>query len=119
MTYLMVCVFTNVKSVRCAKKKANIAEKQILKVKVRFVVLFVSLHVHRLLPSAIIFLEEPKCLQGSALRTTSGRFWKCASAHSQHKGISLADAEIVTPCPLNYECHFDGQHFGCCPSKSL
>ncbi|KAL3103132.1 hypothetical protein niasHS_002318 [Heterodera schachtii] len=47
--------------------------------------------------------SEPRCPQGRAHRDLSGLFTRC----------SLAEG-----CPLNHECHFDGQTFGCCPLRA-
>uniref|UniRef100_A0A0N5B0E0 Kunitz/Bovine pancreatic trypsin inhibitor domain protein n=1 Tax=Syphacia muris TaxID=451379 RepID=A0A0N5B0E0_9BILA len=46
---------------------------------------------------------EPKCPQGRAYTDNSGKFYQCSES-------SL--------CPVNYECYFDGQVHGCCPSKA-
>lgn len=48
------------------------------------------------------YLAEPKCPQGRAYTDSTGKFYQCS------------DASI---CPVNYECFFDGQVYGCCPSK--
>ncbi|VDD86305.1 unnamed protein product [Enterobius vermicularis] len=48
--------------------------------------------------------SEPKCPQGRAYTDSTGKFYQCS------------DASI---CPVNYECFFDGQVYGCCPSKAF
>ncbi|CAJ0953752.1 unnamed protein product, partial [Mesorhabditis belari] len=48
--------------------------------------------------------EEPKCVVGEALRLESGRFWKCGV-----RGVT---------CPNQYECLFDGNQHGCCPTQA-
>lgn len=54
----------------------------------------------------IIFLSaEPRCLQGQAYKDNSGKFVTCSTNRA------------ASSCPVNYECHYDGNMFGCCPSK--
>ncbi|ETN80031.1 hypothetical protein NECAME_02510 [Necator americanus] len=45
---------------------------------------------------------EPKCIQGQAYRNQFGDFVTCNS------GVG---------CPSNYECYYDGNQWGCCPTK--
>ncbi|KIH61470.1 Kunitz/Bovine pancreatic trypsin inhibitor domain protein, partial [Ancylostoma duodenale] len=47
---------------------------------------------------------EPKCVQGQAFRNQFGDFITCTS------GIG---------CPSNYECYYDGEQWGCCPTKAF
>ncbi|KAK6742663.1 hypothetical protein RB195_010116 [Necator americanus] len=47
---------------------------------------------------------EPKCIQGQAYRNQFGDFVTCNS------GVG---------CPSNYECYYDGNQWGCCPTKAF
>ncbi|EYB98153.1 hypothetical protein Y032_0134g1882 [Ancylostoma ceylanicum] len=49
-------------------------------------------------------IPEPKCVQGQAFRNQFGDFITCTS------GIG---------CPSNYECYYDGEQWGCCPTKAF
>ncbi|EPB69115.1 Kunitz/Bovine pancreatic trypsin inhibitor domain protein [Ancylostoma ceylanicum] len=50
---------------------------------------------------------EPRCLQGQAYKDNSGKFVTCSTNRA------------ASSCPVNYECHYDGSMFGCCPSKAF
>ncbi|KAK0419890.1 hypothetical protein QR680_014389 [Steinernema hermaphroditum] len=52
--------------------------------------------------------EEPKCVQGDALKLESGKFWRCGASQSKQQS-----------CPKDYECHFDGRTHGCCPTRAF
>ncbi|VDO90372.1 unnamed protein product, partial [Haemonchus placei] len=47
---------------------------------------------------------EPKCIQGQAYRNQFGDFTTCSP------GVG---------CPSNHECYFDGEQWGCCPTKAF
>uniref|UniRef100_A0A914CMN3 BPTI/Kunitz inhibitor domain-containing protein n=1 Tax=Acrobeloides nanus TaxID=290746 RepID=A0A914CMN3_9BILA len=49
-------------------------------------------------------IPEPRCVQGQAYKDTFGNFVQC------HLGAAA--------CPPNYECSFDGNMYGCCPTKA-
>uniref|UniRef100_A0A914YYM5 BPTI/Kunitz inhibitor domain-containing protein n=1 Tax=Panagrolaimus superbus TaxID=310955 RepID=A0A914YYM5_9BILA len=49
-------------------------------------------------------IPEPRCMQGQAYKDTFGNFVQCNHGASN--------------CPPNYECYFDGNLWGCCPTKS-
>ncbi|KFD53227.1 hypothetical protein M513_05937 [Trichuris suis] len=48
---------------------------------------------------------EPKCPQGFAFMESSGIYTECGGASASYS------------CPADYFCHFDGQRFGCCPTR--
>ncbi|KAK6742664.1 hypothetical protein RB195_010116 [Necator americanus] len=52
-------------------------------------------------------IAEPRCLQGQAYKDNTGKFVTCSTNRA------------ATSCPVNYECHYDGNIFGCCPSKAF
>ncbi|VDN22387.1 unnamed protein product, partial [Cylicostephanus goldi] len=52
------------------------------------------------------FTAEPRCLQGQAYKDNSGKFVTCSTNRA------------ASSCPANYECHYDGSMYGCCPSKA-
>ncbi|EYB98142.1 hypothetical protein Y032_0134g1880 [Ancylostoma ceylanicum] len=52
------------------------------------------------------YTAEPRCLQGQAYKDNSGKFVTCSTNRA------------ASSCPVNYECHYDGSMFGCCPSKA-
>uniref|UniRef100_A0A914CB91 BPTI/Kunitz inhibitor domain-containing protein n=1 Tax=Acrobeloides nanus TaxID=290746 RepID=A0A914CB91_9BILA len=49
---------------------------------------------------------EPRCPQGQAYKDHSGSFVACSTNRAK------------STCPANYECTFDGNMFGCCPTKA-
>ncbi|CAJ0580667.1 unnamed protein product, partial [Mesorhabditis spiculigera] len=49
---------------------------------------------------------EPRCLQGQSYKDSSAKFVTCSTTRSK------------STCPANYECYFDGNMFGCCPTKA-
>ncbi|CAD6185822.1 unnamed protein product [Caenorhabditis auriculariae] len=49
---------------------------------------------------------EPRCLQGQAYKDSSGKFMSCSTNRQS------------TSCPANFECYFDGNMHGCCPTKA-
>ncbi len=53
------------------------------------------------------FLAEPHCIQGQAFKDSFGNFVQCGNGN-------MLGASI---CPKNYECHYDGNLWGCCPTK--
>lgn len=63
---------------------------------------FVSFEI-LLIEMTEFFLAEPKCVQGQAYKDTFGNFVQCNHG--------------TATCPPNYECYFDGNLWGCCPTK--
>jgi hypothetical protein len=55
----------------------------------------------------IFNLAEPRCPQGQAYKDHSGSFVACSTNRAK------------STCPANYECTFDGNMFGCCPTKGI
>ncbi|CAG9534594.1 unnamed protein product [Cercopithifilaria johnstoni] len=51
-------------------------------------------------------IPEPRCPQGDAYRDNQGNYFVCSNSNTVNK------------CPLNYECHFDGYSWGCCPTRA-
>ncbi|CAJ0580849.1 unnamed protein product, partial [Mesorhabditis spiculigera] len=47
-------------------------------------------------------IPEPKCIQGQAYKDVYGNFVTCQNGQG---------------CPQNHECYFDGNQWGCCPTK--
>ncbi|WKX99529.1 hypothetical protein Q1695_014424 [Nippostrongylus brasiliensis] len=50
---------------------------------------------------------EPRCLQGQAYKDSVGKFVTCSTNRA------------ASSCPVNYECYYDGNMFGCCPTKAF
>uniref|UniRef100_A0A0R3S3S0 Kunitz/Bovine pancreatic trypsin inhibitor domain protein n=1 Tax=Elaeophora elaphi TaxID=1147741 RepID=A0A0R3S3S0_9BILA len=50
-------------------------------------------------------ITEPRCPQGDAYKDSQGNYLICSNSNG------------VDPCPPNYECHYDGYLWGCCPMK--
>uniref|UniRef100_A0A1I8EWG0 BPTI/Kunitz inhibitor domain-containing protein n=1 Tax=Wuchereria bancrofti TaxID=6293 RepID=A0A1I8EWG0_WUCBA len=48
---------------------------------------------------------KPRCPQGDAYKDNNGNYFVCS------------DSNTAKTCPPNYECHFDGNLWGCCPTK--
>ncbi|CAJ0931046.1 unnamed protein product, partial [Mesorhabditis belari] len=48
-------------------------------------------------------IPEPKCIQGQAYKDVYGNFVTCQNGQG---------------CPQNHECYFDGNQWGCCPTKA-
>uniref|UniRef100_A0AC34GWY3 BPTI/Kunitz inhibitor domain-containing protein n=1 Tax=Panagrolaimus sp. ES5 TaxID=591445 RepID=A0AC34GWY3_9BILA len=50
---------------------------------------------------------EPRCAQGQAYKDHTGTFVTCSTNRAK------------STCPANYDCYFDGNMFGCCPTKAF
>ncbi|KAL4002748.1 Kunitz/Bovine pancreatic trypsin inhibitor domain family protein [Acanthocheilonema viteae] len=51
-------------------------------------------------------IPEPQCPQGDAYKDSQGNYFVCSNSNT------------AGTCPLNYECHFDGYLWGCCPTRA-
>ncbi len=49
---------------------------------------------------------EPQCTQGKALKDSYDKFIVCGGTST-----------TISTCPGNYDCFFDGNTYGCCPTK--
>ncbi|VDN20575.1 unnamed protein product, partial [Gongylonema pulchrum] len=52
-------------------------------------------------------ISEPQCPQGDAYKDSRGNYFVCSNSGTGNV------------CPVNYECSFDGNVWGCCPTKSF
>ncbi|EJD73670.1 hypothetical protein LOAG_18918 [Loa loa] len=50
-------------------------------------------------------IAKPQCPQGDAYKDNHGNYFICSNSNT------------IDTCPPNYECHFDGYLWGCCPTK--
>lgn len=57
----------------------------------------------------VIFLAEPKCAHGRALKDSHSNFIYCGAVSEQLQTQS---------CPVNFQCYYDGKTYGCCPTQS-
>ncbi|KAK6102220.1 Kunitz/Bovine pancreatic trypsin inhibitor domain family protein [Brugia pahangi] len=50
-------------------------------------------------------IPKPRCPQGDAYKDNKGNYFICSDSNS------------AKTCPSNYECHFDGNLWSCCPTR--